>query len=216
MAITSQISTGDAKVTVSNKIASKLTTVRLNIEREMEEISHMNTWAPHGYEGSNQFIKAAKMVRQTDQSMRMSLLSKLDSFREGKGGWVRMYGIVTNFVVKKVKNKRGESEKKTISDITEDIDDHKSQYFKWRSKRDYKLAQEKKFNQFLEIMDTNPLFLYSRLLEDAESQLITALRYLRQISIDMKIKLSNITVDLIDDAENVSIEINAGGCNHGV
>lgn len=78
-------------------------------------------------------------------------------------------------------------------------------YSRWRSKRDFRIDQENRFNIFIETMDSNALFMFSRILNDIDAQIVGVLKYLRYVNIQTNIRLSRISVILKDQYDDVAL-----------
>lgn len=203
-----QIGTGDLDFLIDEKVTKKLCQVKEDLEREMDEISHMNNWAPSKYNTRDQFMRAAKQILVSPESMKIAFLSKLDSFRQGKVHWIELEKTIAGLVHTKKWGHKTENEKKNNLAMIEVHQNHKSDYFRWRAKRDYKIEQANRYNEFVQRMDENQYFMYSRMVGDFSEKLVHSLKYLRFINLESNIKLSKLRVTLRDSCEDVISQTN--------
>lgn len=191
-------------ITIADKVIRKLGLVKENLEREIDEINQLNNWKPSQLNAKDQLMMAAKQLRGDNQeSLKMSFLAKIDRFRTGKTNWIKLEKSITSIVHKKKWAHKTENEKKNNLAMVEIHQNDKNDYFRWRAKRDYKLDQKLKYEEFLEKIDTNQYFMYSRAIGEFSEMLLNAIKYLKFINFSSTIKLSELSVTLRDSNDDV-------------
>jgi chromosome segregation ATPase len=206
------VDTGDIDICISSKIAAKLASIQQSLEKELEEIGRMNQWTPQDYSTKNKLLRAAKQIRSTPESMRISFLSKIYSFRSCEVTRMNTYYKAANKENAKLKSHMMKIVNVANLTIEQMLARRQKDYSRWRSKRDYRIDQENRLNIFIETMDSNALFMFSRILNDIDAQIVGVLKYLRYVNIQTNIRLSRISVILKDEYDDVALN-DTGRCH---
>jgi nicotinic acid mononucleotide adenylyltransferase len=182
----------------------KLLKLKQIADFELEEIKEMRRFTPKN-ENSSALVLLMRKINSNPMTQKHEFLAKLSGIRSTTKREGLEELIVNILRLKKWKHKT-EAEKKKKYDMVEkaENDIRRAEYFQWRKKRDYRVSQEQKLQEFLKKKDQNTLFFLCRTILEQIESFLELKTILDLVKIGINIAFTKLCISINDHNNDVA------------
>lgn len=203
------VSTGKFELSMSDLVAKRLVKIQKMIEHELEQLNQIRRFSPISKNSSN-FVKAVRKARVNPYSKKLAFLAKIERLRLMKPARLELERVIGDMVHLKKWQYKTVAERKHNLTMIDAV--FQEEYFTWRRKRDFKLGQKKRYDEFMENMNKNTLFFISSSIEDVYMFISRNLGFLKATTLNLLLNFGQLILNINDHDNNVTLLQSVRSC----